>query len=43
MDLLEHQGKALFRRHGIPVPDGSLWPDRPGGPGGYVVKAQVAA
>jgi succinyl-CoA synthetase beta subunit len=22
MDLLEHQGKALFRKHGVPVPDG---------------------
>jgi succinyl-CoA synthetase beta subunit len=43
MDLLEHQGKALFRRHGVPVPDGRLWPERPSGPGGYVVKAQVPA
>jgi succinyl-CoA synthetase beta subunit len=22
MDLLEHQGKSLFRKHGVPVPDG---------------------
>jgi len=22
MDLLEHQGKQLFRKHGVPVPDG---------------------
>ncbi len=22
MDLLEHQGKALFRKHGVPVPNG---------------------
>lgn len=43
MDLLEHQGKALFSRHGIPVPEARLWPDRPAGGGGYVVKAQIAA
>jgi succinyl-CoA synthetase beta subunit len=43
MDLLEHQGKALFGRHGIPVPEGRLWPDRPADGGGFVVKAQVAA
>jgi succinyl-CoA synthetase beta subunit len=22
MDLLEYQGKRLFRKHGVPVPDG---------------------
>jgi succinyl-CoA synthetase beta subunit len=22
MDLLEYQGKQLFRRHGVPIPDG---------------------
>ena len=43
MDLLEHQGKALFRRHGIPVPAGALWPDLPSGNGPLVVKAQVPA
>lgn len=41
MDLLEHQGKALFRRHGIPVPDGALWPELPAEEGEMVVKAQV--
>lgn len=41
MDLLEHQGKALFRRYGIPVPDGVLWPTRPGWTGPSAVKAQV--
>ncbi|MBB3063745.1 ATP-grasp domain-containing protein [Limibacillus halophilus] len=42
MDLLEHQGKALFARHGIPVPYGTLWPNRPDWDGGYVLKAQMA-
>jgi len=42
MDLLEHQGKALFRRHGIPVPTGAVWPDLPSVEGELVVKAQVA-
>ena len=23
MDLLEYQGKQLFARHGVPVPDGA--------------------
>lgn len=41
MDLLEHQGKALFRRHGIPVPAGALWPELPTEEGEMVVKAQV--
>lgn len=41
MDLLEHQGKSLFRRYGIPVPDGVLWPTRPGWTGPSVVKAQI--
>lgn len=22
MDLLEYQGKQLFKKHGVPVPDG---------------------
>ena len=43
MDLLEYQGKALFRRHGISVPSGSLWPEEPDFDGSLVVKAQVAA
>jgi succinyl-CoA synthetase beta subunit len=43
VDLLEHQGKALFRRHGIAVPAGSLWPEEPDCDGPLVVKAQVAA
>ena len=41
MDLLEHQGKQLFRRHGIPVPAGALWPDIPPGLQALVVKAQI--
>lgn len=41
MDLLEHQGKQLFRRHGIPVPAGALWPDTPAGVTDLVVKAQI--
>jgi succinyl-CoA synthetase beta subunit len=43
MDLLEHEGKALFRRHGIAVPAGALWPARPAGVERVVVKAQVPA
>jgi hypothetical protein len=43
MDLLEHQGKALFRRYGIPVPSGRLWPEQPDWDGALVVKAQVPA
>jgi succinyl-CoA synthetase beta subunit len=43
MDLLEHQGKALFRRYGIPVPSGRLWPEKPDWDGALVVKAQVPA
>jgi succinyl-CoA synthetase beta subunit len=31
MDLLEYQGKQLFRKHGVPVPDG--------GPAGTVAEA----
>jgi succinyl-CoA synthetase beta subunit len=34
MDLLEYQGKRLFRKHGVPVPDG-----RPAGSAGEAVKA----
>jgi succinyl-CoA synthetase beta subunit len=41
MDLLEYQGKQLFRRHGIPVPAGALWPEMPAGVQDFVVKAQV--
>jgi succinyl-CoA synthetase beta subunit len=43
MDLLEYQGKALFRRYGIPVPSGRLWPEQPDCGGALVVKAQVPA
>jgi succinyl-CoA synthetase beta subunit len=43
MDLLEHQGKALFRRYGIPVPSGRVWPEQPDWDGALVVKAQVPA
>jgi succinyl-CoA synthetase beta subunit len=43
VDLLEHQGKALFRRYGITVPSGALWPQEPDCPGALVVKAQVPA
>lgn len=43
MDLLEHQGKALFRRYGIAVPPGRLWPQEPDCQGALVVKAQVPA
>jgi succinyl-CoA synthetase beta subunit len=43
MDLLEHEGKRLFARHGIAVPRGGLWPDPPGDLGACVVKAQVRA
>jgi succinyl-CoA synthetase beta subunit len=41
MRLLEFEGKRLFARHGIAVPDGVLWPDLPVSPTGFVVKAQV--
>ena len=34
MDLLEYQGKRLFRKHGVPVPDG-----RPAGSVGEAVEA----
>jgi succinyl-CoA synthetase beta subunit len=43
MDLLEHQGKALFRRYRIPVPSGAVWPEQPDWDGALVVKAQVPA
>jgi succinyl-CoA synthetase beta subunit len=47
MLLLEHHGKALLRRHGIPTPDGRLVSDEASLPeamtgGGKVLKAQVA-
>ncbi len=43
MKLLEHEGKALLRAGGIPVPAGALWPALPeaGDTAGWVVKAQV--
>lgn len=41
MDLLELDGKALFDRHGIPIPRGASWPNRPEVAGALVVKAQV--
>jgi succinyl-CoA synthetase beta subunit len=40
--LLEHEAKALLRRHGFAVPPGALYPDLPGD-GPYMVKAQVLA
>jgi succinyl-CoA synthetase beta subunit len=40
LKLLEYEGKQMLRRHGIPVPNGSLWPDIPDSPA-WVVKAQV--
>ena len=42
MQLPEFEGKRLFRRHGIPVPRGVLWPELPETPDGFVVKAQIA-
>lgn len=43
MRLLEHEGKALLRANGIPVPAGALWPEMPeaSSPRGLVLKAQV--
>jgi succinyl-CoA synthetase beta subunit len=44
MKLLEYEGKALLANHGVPVPPGALWPQRPeAGARGWVVKAQVLA
>lgn len=43
MNLLEHEGKGLFARHGISVPRGVLWPEMPAGLSGFVVKAQMRA
>jgi succinyl-CoA synthetase beta subunit len=43
MKLLEHEGKALLARHGVPVPAAALWPDMPASPNGWMVKAQVLA
>jgi succinyl-CoA synthetase beta subunit len=40
--LLEHEGKALLARHGIPVPPGALLPGMPGD-GPFMVKAQMLA
>lgn len=42
MELLELDGKALFAKHGIPIPAGAVWPDVPDVTGGLVVKAQLA-
>lgn len=43
MKLLEHEGKTLLRRNGIPTPAGALWPALPDiePATGWVVKAQV--
>jgi succinyl-CoA synthetase beta subunit len=41
VDILEHEGKRLFARHGIAVPRGALWPEVPADFAGYVVKAQL--
>jgi succinyl-CoA synthetase beta subunit len=44
MKLLEYEGKALLASHGVPVPPGALWPQRPEpGARGWVIKAQVLA
>lgn len=43
MKLLEHEGKALLARHGLPVPAGALWPQVPASKTGWMVKAQVLA
>jgi succinyl-CoA synthetase beta subunit len=43
MKLLEHEGKALLAKHGVPVPAGALWPRVPGSDTGWMVKAQVLA
>lgn len=42
MELLELDGKALFAKHGIPIPVGAVWPDVPDVAGGMVIKAQLA-
>ena len=43
MKLLEHEGKALLAKHGVPLAPGAIWPAVPESPGGWVVKAQVLA
>ena len=43
MKLLEHEGKALLARHGVPVAAGALWPQVPASETGWMVKAQVLA
>jgi succinyl-CoA synthetase beta subunit len=43
MKLLEHEGKALLAKHGVPLPPGAIWPAVPESTGGWVVKAQVLA
>jgi succinyl-CoA synthetase beta subunit len=41
MRLLEHQGKKLLARYGVPLPRGALWPKLPPGVEDLVVKIQV--
>lgn len=43
INMLEYDGKAVFARHGIPVPVGAIFPDIPRSERGYMVKAQIAA
>ena len=43
MDLLEFDGKRLLAHHGVQIPLGGLWPDRPKTDTKLVVKAQVPA
>jgi succinyl-CoA synthetase beta subunit len=43
MKLLEHEGKSLFAKRGLPVPRGAVWPGLPPSPSGWVVKAQTLA
>jgi succinyl-CoA synthetase beta subunit len=43
MKLLEHEGKALLARHGMPLPAAALWPEVPASATGWMVKAQVLA
>ena len=43
MKLLEHQGKQLFSRYGIPIPPGALWPNHPKELEAVAIKAQVPA
>lgn len=43
MDLLEHQGKRLLKKHGVSVPRGTLWAPGQRFQGPCVVKAQIPA